>query len=170
MEKAYDLSQVKLSTVNEAIRSYVSKLDNNQMSAARVQELTYSNFFDNKLLVIHSIKQGISYELYHQIQSITPFTEEDWANYLNISTKTLQRNRKEAKFVFKPIHSEKILELVEVSLRGREVFDSGEQFYHWLQTPSVALGNQKPMDLLQDSYGKELIMEELNKIEYGIFA
>ena len=50
------------------------------------------------------------------------------------------------------------------------MFDSTEQFYLWLNTPSYALGNLKPAELLKDSYGKELVMGELNRIEQGIFV
>ena len=64
----------------------------------------------------------------------------------------------------------KIIELAEVTNYGKEVFDSTEQFYLWLNTPSYALGNLKPTELLKDSYGKELVMGELNRIEQGIFA
>ncbi len=68
------------------------------------------------------------------------------------------------------IHTEKIIELAEVTNFGKKVFDSNEQFYLWLNTPSFALGNLKPAKLLKDSYGKELVMAELNRIEQGIFV
>jgi putative toxin-antitoxin system antitoxin component (TIGR02293 family) len=89
---------------------------------------------------------------------------------LNLSKKTLQRHRNEDDFFFKPIHTEKIIELAEVTNFGKEVFDSEEQFYLWLNTPSFALSNLKPAELLKDSYGKELVMSELNRIDHGIFA
>ena len=53
---------------------------------------------------------------------------------------------------------------------GKKVFDTKEQFYLWLTTPSYALGNLKPSELLKDSYGKELVMGELNRIDKGIFV
>jgi putative toxin-antitoxin system antitoxin component (TIGR02293 family) len=71
---------------------------------------------------------------------------------------------------FKPIHSEKILEIAEVARFGLEVFGDMESFKLWLNTPSFALGKMKPIDLLGDSYGKELVMTELTHIEYGIFG
>ncbi|MCC6451300.1 MAG: DUF2384 domain-containing protein, partial [Acidobacteria bacterium] len=33
-----------------------------------------------------------------------------------------------------------------------------------------ALGNVKPVELLRDSYGKELVMGELNRIAHGILV
>jgi uncharacterized protein (DUF2384 family) len=40
----------------------------------------------------------------------------------------------------------------------------------WLETPNFALGNQKPFELLKDSYGKEMVMGELTRIDHGILA
>ena len=134
------------------------------------KEFNYSDFFENKMLIIHTIRKCLPYSLFSKIQSLAPFKEEDWASYLNISTKTLQRNRNTPDFFFKPIHTEKIIELAEVTHFGKDVFDSAQQFYRWLNTPCFALGNLKPAELLKDSYGKDLVMAELNRIEHGIFA
>ena len=53
---------------------------------------------------------------------------------------------------------------------GNTVFDTETQFYMWLKTPSFALGNLQPIELLRDSYGKEMVVNELNKIDQGIFV
>ena len=122
------------------------------------------------MLIIHAIRKGLPYDLFTKIKELTPFTEDDWADYLNLSKKTLQRHSNETDYYFKPIHTEKIIELAEVTNYGKEVFDSKEQFYLWLNTPSFALGDLKPAELLKDSYGKEMVMAELNRIENGIFV
>jgi putative toxin-antitoxin system antitoxin component (TIGR02293 family) len=82
----------------------------------------------------------------------------------------LQRYKNEQDVLFNPIHTEKILELTEVTNMGVSIFDDLASFHEWLNTSSLALGNNKPAELLQDSYGKELVLAELNRIEHGIFA
>lgn len=166
--------QKKLSTdltaVIKAIKSYVRKIDKSSGVKVQTQDFTYSDFFENRMLVIRVIRQGLPYKLFSMIKDITPFSEDDWAEYLNLSKKTLQRYRNDDDYLFKSIHTEKILELAEATNFGKEVFDSTEQFYLWLNTPSYALGNLKPAELLKDSYGKELVMGELNRIDQGIFV
>ncbi len=159
-----------LAAVNKAIRLYMRDLDKSTPFKIASEELTYAGFLENKMLLIYSIRQGLPYKLFNKIKKITPFTEDDWAEYLNVSKKTLHRHSFEENYSFKPIHSEKIIELAEVTNFGKEVFDSIEQFYSWLNTPCLAVGNLKPAELLKDSYGKELVMGELNRIEHGIFA
>jgi putative toxin-antitoxin system antitoxin component (TIGR02293 family) len=89
--------------------------------------------------------------------------------FLNISNKTLQRY-KAAKSRFKAPHSEKILELAEVLNTGMLVFQDIDKLKQWLHTENYALGNFRPMDLLSDSYGKELVLSELIRIDEGIFV
>ena len=49
-----------------------------------------------------------------------------------------------------------------------DVFDNIDQFKLWLNTPIYALGNNKPIELLTDSYGKELVVSELIRVQNGI--
>jgi putative toxin-antitoxin system antitoxin component (TIGR02293 family) len=163
-------SAKKLVAVNEAVEAYVSSIDSKHKFLKSRGRVSLSHFLNDKMLLIYAIRQGITYSLFSEIQSITPFNEEEWAEHLNISTKSLQRYRKAAHHVFKPGHSEKIIELLEVVHLGSQVFDTTDQFYTWLHSPSMALGGQKPAELVKDSYGKEMVMDELNRIEYGVFA
>lgn len=163
-------NSASLTLVNKAINKYAKSVTESSKLSLRDKNITYSEFFQDKMLIIHAIRKGLPYSLFNEIQKITPFSENDWAEFLNISVKTLQRHKKEEDYYFKPIHTEKIIELAEVTQFGKEVFDSADQFYSWLNTPSYALGNLKPAELLKDSYGKELVMGELNRIDHGIFA
>lgn len=132
-------------------------------------ELTYSGFISDKMLIIEAIRLGIPYSLFDLIQHYTPFSEQDWAIFLDISTKSLQRYKQSSKH-FKPNQSEKIIEMAEVTNVGLDVFGDMPKFKLWLDTPNFALGNMKPMDLIKDSYGKELVISELVRISYGILV
>ena len=157
-------------TVNESITQYARSIDQHSYFSISKKDITFSGFFENKLLLVKAIRFGIPQYLFDQIKKITPFSEEDWAEYLNVSTKTLQRHSKEPNYKYKSIHTEKIFELAEVTNFGKQVFDTKEKFHSWLNTPCYALAELKPADLLKDSYGKDLVMRELNNIEHGIFA
>ena len=133
------------------------------------KEVTYSGFISDKMLIIDAIRVGIPYSLFDLIQQYTPFSESDWANFLDLSTKSLQRYKQSSK-QFKPNQSEKIIEMAEVTNVGLDVFGDMHKFKLWLDTPNFALGNLKPMDLIKDSYGKELVISELTRISYGILA
>jgi len=133
------------------------------------ENLTFLDFFSNRMLIIQVIREGVPYSFFNLIQEYTPFSESDWANFLDISTKSLQRYKQTSK-QFKSIQSEKIIEMAEVTNVGLDVFGDMEKFKLWLDTPNFALGNLKPIELLKDSYGKEMVIGELTRINHGILV
>jgi putative toxin-antitoxin system antitoxin component (TIGR02293 family) len=144
-----------------------SGIDKKLVSATK--QITYTEFLSNKMLMIYVIRAGIPYSLFNLIQDRTPFTEDNWAEILDISTKTLQRY-KQGSQIFKSIQSEKIIEMAEVTNIGVDLFGDLHKFKAWLELPNFSLGNLTPLELLKDSYGKELVLSELTRINYGILS
>ncbi len=142
--------------------------ENKQVGSVR-NNLSYSEFLADKMSIIKAIRIGIPYSLFDLIKNVTPFSEMDWAELLDLSTKSLQRYKQDSR-QFKPLQSEKIIEMAEVTNVGVEVFGDMEKFKLWLDTSNFSLGGLKPMELLRDSYGKELVMGELTRINYGILV
>ena len=136
----------------------------------RSKQITFHLFLEDKMLIIDVIRKGVPYSLFDLIQNYTPFSEVDWANFLDMSTKSLQRYKATPSHHFKPMHSEKIIEMAEVTKVGLDVFGDIDKFKLWLDTPSFALGKNKPLELLKDSYGKDLVLSELHRINHGIFV
>ncbi len=139
------------------------------MPAIHSDDITLPIFFNDKLLIICLIREGVTSKLFLEIQESTPFNLSEWANFLNISSKSLTRYLQSSK-AFKATQSERIIEMAEVTYKGLDVFGNMDTFKNWLETPSYALGNLTPKELLNDSYGKDLVLGELNRINYGIFA
>lgn len=156
--------------IDRVVKEFVVKIDKQSGYKLLNKNISYAAFLKNKMLLVHAIREGVSFDFFQLIKEKTPFNDEDWASFLGISSKSLQRNKSKESFVFKPIQSEKIFELAEVTQLGNEVFDDEATFYSWLNVPSFALGNLKPIELLKDSYGKEMVINELHKIDYGIFV
>jgi uncharacterized protein (DUF2384 family) len=51
--------------------------------------------------------------------------------------------------------------LAEVTNAGLNVFGDMDKFKLWLKTSNISLGNLKPLKLLSDSYGKEMVISDL---------
>ena len=163
------LSLTHPTKLDKAISTVVRRVRTDKRVSAKQATISYTEFLQDKMLMIQVIREGVPYSLFELIQNQTPFTEETWAKMLDISTKSLQRYKQSNKS-FKPIQSEKIIEIAEVTHLGVEVFGEVEKFKRWLDTPNFSLGKMKPADLLYDSYGKELVMTELTHINHGILA
>ena len=167
-----------MQTANKGIHSRLDRetaaffkaISSGDVRSTGAKSITYDRFLEDRMLIISAIRAGIPYTLFNLIRTLTPFTEKDWADFLNVSTKSLQRYGASIRHRFKPIHSEKIIEMAEVTKMGLDVFGDMEKLRLWLDTPCYALGGMKPMELLRDSYGKELVVGELTRINHGILV
>ena len=155
--------------LNKEISMLFKPSSENKRFGSVKNNLTYGEFLSDKMLIITVIRAGVPYSLFNLIKDVTPFSEGDWAEFLNISTKSLHRYKQTSK-QFKPLQSEKIIEMAEVTNVGKETFGDMEKFKLWLNTPNFSLGKMKPIELLKDSYGKEMVISELTRINHGIFV
>ena len=153
---------------NEELKVFIKTFKRGK--AIKSNEITYPRILRDKLLVAKAVKRGVTNVLFKEIKKNSPFDDIQWSIFLDINIRTLQRYRKEKDHVFKQMQSEKIFELAEVVNMGNIVFDTPEHFIIWLNSPSLALGKNKPIDLLDNSYGKDIVLDELNRIEHGIFV
>ncbi len=121
------------------------------------------------LSLIEAVRQGVKFNAFFNFASKGPFSINEWSTFLHLSERTMQRYKREKK-TFDPLQSEKILEIALLYKKGTDVFGNGEKFNNWLTTNNVALGNVKPKDLLDSSFGINWPKDELGRIEYGVFA
>ena len=157
----------KLKT-NKELKVYVKTFKRGK--TFKKDEITYLQVLKDKLLISRAVKRGVTSQLFNEIKMNSPFDDKQWSDFLNVHIRTLQRYKVKKDYVYKPMQSERIFELAEVISIGNLVFDSPDDFRIWLITPSMALGREKPINLLDNSYGKDLVIAELNRIEYGIFV
>lgn len=132
--------------------------------------ITYSSLSDGTALsLIREIKRGIQFTFFEQLAMNIPFTLREWSSYLHLSERSLQRYKKE-KGTFNAIASEKIVEITMLNKYGIEVFGEQKNFNDWLVTKNVALGGIKPKELLDSSFGIQILKDELTRIEHGVLA
>lgn len=142
-------------------------LDQARVNDAAAAE--YRSLFDNKIKLNQLIRSGLSYSLFETMRDKSPFSKDEWAAFLDVSIKTLDRYKQNNKH-FKASQSEKIIGMMEVLERGVDVFGKMETFKHWLYSSVHAFGDIRPIELLSTSYGRALVLDELTRIEHGIFA
>lgn len=126
-----------------------------------------SYFFQpNDLISI--TRQGIFKRNLSLLAEKLSFTMNEISRVLHVSERTLQRYHAEDRL--SPDISERTLMLANLYERGVEVFENADNFTDWLRTPLPAFNNQKPIQLLDTSFGFQLILDELGRIEHGVFV
>lgn len=134
------------------------------------KKFSYTYMDDRDLIhFIKMVRDGISFTVFFNFAKSTPFSLAEWSGFLNMSERTMQRHKLEKK-TFGPIYSEKILQITLLYNMGIEVFGDKEKFNAWLDTSNLGLGGLKPKEMLDNSFGIDLIKDELTRIEHGVLA
>jgi putative toxin-antitoxin system antitoxin component (TIGR02293 family) len=114
------------------------------------------------------IRKGLTRKSLDHFMNTTGLTPDEMAAIMHTSTRTLRRYTPET--VLNPEQSERVVELARLYSRGEVIFGSIDLFKDWMNTAVLALGNKKPKEFLDTSIGISILLDELGKIEHGIFA
>ncbi len=126
---------------------------------------TYTD--QNQHTLLRVIRDGISYEEFDRIKDNSGLSLAEWANYLNLSERTLLRYAKNDENLDKST-SERVIEIAMLQEKAIEVFGSLEVFNQWMNAPVRALGNAMPKEYLDSSIGIQILTNLLGRIEHGI--
>lgn len=118
-----------------------------------------------KMELIDRIRVGVKKDDWKQLILSIGSTEKEFEYILPSSISSMQK-----KAVYGRETSERIYELARLFGLGYEVFDSKDDFKEWLMTPSRPLGNKKPFDLLDSSFGFEMVENEIIRIKYNVYS
>lgn len=118
--------------------------------------------------VIAIIDKGLVYSSFEKVYKQLPFTLEQWATFLDTTTRTLQRWKK-AGTTLPTLCADRIIEIYQLYKFGIEVFGT-EGFNKWLNSHIEALDNKAPVSLLNNSQGINLIRTKLGRIQHGVLA
>jgi putative toxin-antitoxin system antitoxin component (TIGR02293 family) len=118
--------------------------------------------------ILNLTRQGLPKHTLMQMAKNISITQQELSDIMHISERTLQRY--EDADVIKTEYSEKAIALARLYDRGVEVFGSIDKFKIWIRTPSVIFKGEAPLSLLDTSFGFNMILDELGRIEHGIFA
>ncbi len=120
--------------------------------------------------LIETIRHGLPTQALARLAKALRVKVFDLENILPVSRRTLQRYaQQDGKFLPQEL-SDHMLQVAKVYARAVEVFADEARALEWLQASIVALGGRIPLSLLDTSAGVDVVLTELGRIEYGVFA
>ena len=122
----------------------------------------------NRLDLVDLSDKGVTKIALKNLADYLSVSLRQLADLLPISERTIQRYT--AKKTFSRVVSEQILQMAEVAAKGTEVFGDRDRFLAWMRHPNKALGNKAPMSLLNSRFGAEMVLDELGRMEHGVFS
>jgi putative toxin-antitoxin system antitoxin component (TIGR02293 family) len=124
---------------------------------------------NNPINLVHEANKGVNSDEFFKFAELSNQNPNTLSGYLNLSFKTLTRYRRSRKKL-SPDKSEQLLKWIRLYIKGLSVFGELSSFNNWMVKPAYGLGNMIPINLMNTSMGIDLIMEELQRIEYGDLA
>jgi putative toxin-antitoxin system antitoxin component (TIGR02293 family) len=122
----------------------------------------------NRMDLIELSSRGVTKDSLLHLAKFLHFSMNQMAELLPVNNRTIQRYAH--KKHFNRVVSEQILQIAEVAAKGVEVFENKDKFLLWMNHPIKALADKTPMSLLSSRFGTEMVIDELGRIEHGVFS
>lgn len=116
---------------------------------------------------IRMSREGIPMSTLAKIQAITTLSTKEISQILPVSERQLTRYKSD--HVLRKDISSHLIQLVELFERGFEVFGK-DKFPLWIRSEIRALGNQRPIDILDTPIGIQMVSDILGRIEHGVYS
>ncbi len=165
-EAAYAMSSNSLSWIkgSSAKKNFIKR----SLELMDVVNVPPFNKVESVTDFINCIREGVPKKALDNLISVTGINAVEMAGIIRTSDRTLRRYSPKQRLNAE--QSERVIELAKVYSRGEEVFGNLDNFKEWMNSTVMALGNKKPKEFLDTSLGIEMLMDELGRIEHGIFA
>ena len=105
-----------------------------------------------------------TFKNFKKVMDKSPFSLLEWANFLHVSERTLQRYAKDNSS-FNGLLIDRILDLEKLIDFGNAEF--GDHFHDWLQSTPYNLYGNKPIELLKSSDGIKTVYNLIGQIVHG---
>lgn len=120
---------------------------------------------DGPLTRVEVIRAGMSIEGLDRVAAATAVPVTNLVCKLGLNPRTLRRRTDR----LTAAETEKVLRVVRVMDKAREVFGSKEDARRWLSSPALALGGGAPIDFLDTDVGTEEVLNVLQAIDWGVY-
>ena len=114
------------------------------------------------------VREGVFKTTIDKLARLLKISPRELTTYLHISERTLQRYESDKKL--SPELTDHLIQIAKVYTKAVEIFEDKDNAVEWLKYPSIPLGNATPLSCLDNSSGFELVMDELSRIDYGVYA
>ncbi|MBK6338240.1 MAG: DUF2384 domain-containing protein [Bacteroidetes bacterium] len=156
MEKQPEIPKNALESFEEPLLAYYTK----QTRKSEASSIRTSS--------IGLARKGVSRKEIDDLMAFYLLDLEEISRLLGVSSRTLMR--KDDTSVLGIHISQQVIYLILLAQKGIAIFQNKLDFNDWLRTPLIALGNNKPLDYLDTGFGVQEIMNQLGRIEYGVYA
>lgn len=117
-----------------------------------------------------AVVEGVPYaSLNHLLAEFKTVPEEDVAQAIGVSTRTLQRQRSKSREPMAPELGSRAWQLAETLAKAEDVLGNHADAERWLIEPAMGLDGKRPIELLQTAQGAQLVGDFLGRLQFGVY-
>ncbi len=114
------------------------------------------------------VRSGLTKRSALHLQALLGITAKDMSTLLDMSYRTFQRKGDDEKLGLSS--TEQLVEIAEVIDHALRIFGERIHVLDWLNTSLIGLGGNKPIELLDNSFGIRAVRQALGRLEHGVFS
>jgi putative toxin-antitoxin system antitoxin component (TIGR02293 family) len=118
--------------------------------------------------LVELAREGLPKQAVVSLLETLEISLEEAIALLPVSRRTLERYDENHKLSLEL--SDRLIQIAKVYSRTLEVFGDRSLALSWLKTPCKAFGDVVPISYLNLSSGLEIVMDELGRIDYGVYS
>ncbi len=131
-------------------------------------EKTLGKKLVNKMDLVALGSRGVTKKAVSHLADYLSLSSKQVADLLPVTERTLHRYSPQQHL--NQSVSEQVIHIAEVLAQGTEVFGEKAKLLLWLNTPHTVFSGKTPFSLLKSRFGAELVLEELGRIEFGVYS
>jgi putative toxin-antitoxin system antitoxin component (TIGR02293 family) len=112
-----------------------------------------------------AIREGFPQAVVEGVMHSTGLTLKELANSLDLSSRSLQRRRREGRLA--RYESDRLYRLARIVALAKHYLGNDETARRWLRRPNRALGGSAPLQLIDTELGARAVENVLGRIAYG---
>lgn len=114
-----------------------------------------------------AIRQGLPYATVTALAKSLGVDVGEVAKIIDLSERTHQRRKGRS---LTSTESDRLVRLARLGAHAIRVFSDPLKAQAWLARPNAALGNERPLDMLDTDIGSTEVEAVLHRIEFGVFS
>jgi putative toxin-antitoxin system antitoxin component (TIGR02293 family) len=118
--------------------------------------------------LLRGVESGLPYGSLDALIARFGLARADVADATRIPLRTLARRKQERKL--RPDESDRLVRLARVAADAARVLGNEQKAGSWLRGSNVALGGERPIDLLRSDLGSRQVEDVLGRIEFGVHS
>ena len=116
------------------------------------------------------VGEGLPAGVIGRIERTLDLSAAESARVFGLSATSRKRYKGAPRKRLDPAASDRIMRVVSAVAEAVEIFGDESKAIAWFKTPGLALGDERPIDLMTSDPGAKLVRDELLRIRYGHWA